>query len=75
MKYNCWQGQGKPWPSIALECPKKHHLRPQNGFESSRPKKNVDKKVVKMENHVELVEEVGGHQCPPRSILYLSNGI
>jgi hypothetical protein len=40
---------------------KKHHLRPQNDPKSLGPEKIVDKKTTKMENHVESMEEVGGH--------------
>jgi hypothetical protein len=33
-----------------------------------RTQKTVDKKIAKMESRVELVEEMGGHRCPLRSI-------
>jgi hypothetical protein len=45
---------------------KKHCLGPQKCIGSSGPEK-LDKNA-KMRNHYELVEEVGVHRYPPRSI-------
>jgi hypothetical protein len=39
---------------------KKHHLGPQNDVGNLGPK-NCRRKISKMENHVESMEDVGGH--------------